>query len=76
WRLRFETGQQPDITVAVRMDIQNQRALDYYLLPSIDIASEKLRLAEDNGLAVDCYRFDSLDVLFEFLRPTSIVEAA
>lgn len=76
WRLRFETGLQPDITVAVRMDARNHAALDYYLLPSIDIASNKLRLAEENGLAIDCYRFGSLDVLCELLRPISIAEAA
>lgn len=76
WRLRFETGFQPDITIAVRMDTRNHAALDYYLLPRIDIASKKLRLSEDNGLAVDCYRFESLEVLYEFLRPVSIAEAA
>jgi len=28
----------PDITVAVRMDADNHAALDYYLLPRIDMA--------------------------------------
>ena len=76
WRLRFDTGLQPDITVAVRMDVQNLAALDYYLLPAIDIASTKLKLVEDNGLAVDGYRFDSLDTLYDLVRPVPILEAA
>jgi hypothetical protein len=76
WRLRFDAGLQPDITVAVRMDAQNHAALDYYLLPAIDIASTKLKLAEDNGLAVDSYRFDSLETLYDFVRPVPILEAA
>ncbi len=59
WRLRFDTGLRSDITVAVRMDAQNHATLDYYLLPAIDIASTKLKLVEDNGLAVDGYRFGS-----------------
>ncbi|WP_280938444.1 recombinase family protein [Xanthobacter sp. 91] len=76
WRLRFDTGLQPDITIAVRMDASNERPLDYYLFPGIDIATEKLKLAEDNGLAIDGYRFDSLDPLYELLEPVIVTEAA
>lgn len=76
WRLRFDTSLQPDITVVIRMDAANKVPLDYYLLPRIDIATEKLRLAEDNGLALDGYRFESLDPFYEFLRPETITEAA
>jgi hypothetical protein len=49
WLIRFDTGLKPDLTVAVRMDSENQRPLDYYLLPSLDLAFEKLSLAEDKG---------------------------
>jgi DNA invertase Pin-like site-specific DNA recombinase len=76
WHLRLDTSLQSDITIAVRMDARNQEALDYYLLPRIDVASERLRLAEDNGLAIDCYRFDSPEILYDFLQPLSIAEAA
>lgn len=76
WRLRFDTGLQPDITIAIRMDAANKAPLDYYLLPRIDVATEKLRLAEDNGLALDGYRFESLEPFYEFLRPEIIKEAA
>lgn len=76
WRLRFDVGLQPDVTIAVRMDAENQMPLDYYLLPRIDIAAEKLKLSEDNGLALDAYRFDSLDQFVESLAPVMITEAA
>lgn len=53
WRLRFETGLRPDITVAVRIDPGNQKPFDYYLLPHIDIACARLDLAENNRLKLD-----------------------
>ena len=58
------------------MDENNRAPLDYYLLPRIDIAHSKLKLAEDNGLALDAYRFDTLDLLYELARPVQIAEAA
>lgn len=76
WRLRFDTGLQPDVTIAVRMDAANSAALDYYLLPRIDIATAKLKLAEENGLALDGYRFETLDAFYEFLEPVPVTEAA
>lgn len=76
WRLRFDTGLRPDVTIVVRMDAANTSPLDYYLLPKIDIITEKLRLSEDNGFALDGYRFEALDPFYEFLRPDLITEAA
>jgi len=76
WHLRFDTGLLPDITVAVRMDANNSVPLDFYLLPRIDIAQSKLRLAEENGLALDAYRFDTLELLYELARPVRVAEAA
>ncbi|WP_425486041.1 recombinase family protein [Azospirillum melinis] len=76
WWLRFDTGLQPDITVAVRMNAANQVPMDFYLLPGIDIARMKLKLAEDNGLALDAYRFDTLEVLYDLAAPVHLMEAA
>jgi len=76
WRLRFDTGLQPDITIAVRMNAANTSPLDYYLLPRIDIATERLRLAEDNGLILDGYRFQSLRLFYDFLSPQTVTEVA
>ncbi len=76
WRLRFDTGLQPDVTVVARMDARNSHPLDYYLFPRIDIACQHLRLAEDNELAIDAYRFETLAPLYALAARTLVVEAA
>jgi hypothetical protein len=35
-----------------------------------------VRLAEENGLSLDAYRFDTLDYLYDIAAPVSIVEVA
>lgn len=76
WNIRLDTILNPDITVAVRMNETNDDALDYYLLPRIDISAPRLRLAEFNGLYFDAYRFDTLDYLFSMAKRTAIEEVA
>jgi DNA invertase Pin-like site-specific DNA recombinase len=76
WVIRLEAGLRPDLTVAVRMNATNKMALDYYLLPAIDMKWENLRLAEQNGIYLDCYRFETLDYLFAMAQRTTIKEAA
>lgn len=76
WRFGFETGLVPDVTVAVRMGSGNDAALDYFLFPSLDIAGGRLRLAEENGLSIDAYRFDDLEELFELSARIPFAEAA
>ena len=63
WTIRLDIGLHPDLTVAVRMAEGNHDILDYYL-PAIDMAVGKLRLADDNGIGLDAFRFASLDYLF------------
>jgi DNA invertase Pin-like site-specific DNA recombinase len=76
WFIRLDTGLTPDITVAVRMDADNSAALDYYLLPRIDITFEKLLLAEDNGVSLDTYRFANLVFFFGMAKRTRVWEAS
>ncbi|WP_274534275.1 recombinase family protein [Rhizobium sp. Root482] len=76
WRIRLDTGLMPDITIAVRMDELNEAPRDYYLLPSIDMTHDRLRLAEQNGLGLDAYRFDTLDFFYTLAGRTRITEAA
>lgn len=76
WNIRLEQGFKPDITIAVRMDDQNEIIRDYYLLPSIDMTFEKLRLAEFNGAFLDVYRYDNLDFFYELTLRMSIEEIA
>lgn len=76
WRIRLDSGLAPDITIAVRMDEMNEAPRDYYLLPSIDMAMGKLRLAEQNGLSLDAYRFDTLEYFYALAGRARITEAA
>ncbi|WP_320109687.1 recombinase family protein [Rhodopseudomonas sp. P2A-2r] len=74
WRLRFDTGLVPDVTVAVRMNPANEAPHDYYLFPSIDLNTQQLRLQEDNALALDAYRFESLDFFYFLASRTNFLE--
>jgi DNA invertase Pin-like site-specific DNA recombinase len=76
WRIHFDTGLIPDVTVAVRLDRSNERPLDYYILPSIDMNANRIRMAEDNALSLDAYRFDSLTFFYSMATRTSFWEAA
>jgi DNA invertase Pin-like site-specific DNA recombinase len=76
WRLRFDTGLVPDITIAVRMDRSNERPQDYYIFPSIDMNTNRLRLAEDNALSLDAYRFNSLEFFYSMVTRSTFREAA
>ncbi|MFZ3334640.1 MAG: recombinase family protein [Xanthobacteraceae bacterium] len=76
WQIQFDVGLWPDITVAVRMDEPNQNALDYYLLPRIDMTAPRLRLARDNGISLDTYRFETLEALFSLAARADLLEVA
>ena len=76
WRIRLDTGLVPDITIAIRMDELNAAPRDYYVLPSIDMTAERLRLAEQNGLSLDAYRFDTLDFFFAMAGRARFSEVA
>jgi len=76
WKIRFDVGLWPDITVAVRMDEPNLNALDYYLLPRIDMSAPRLRLAKDNGVWLDAYRFENLESLFDLAARAELLEVA
>lgn len=74
WKIRFDTGLAPDITIAICMDRANEKALDYYLLPQFEMRSKPLGLAEENGLMLDAFRFETLDFLFEMARRVPVSE--
>jgi len=74
WKIRLDSGLRPDITIIVRMDESNKHALDYYLLPSIDIEDPKIRLSPSNGLALDMYRFDDLEPFFKLTQRSYLKE--
>ena len=76
WVIRLDAGLKPDITIAVRMAATNEGIRDYYLLPGIDMTWENLRVAENNGIYLDAYRFDNLDYFFGMAERVKIQEAA
>jgi hypothetical protein len=76
WHLRFDTGLAPDVTIAVRLDRSNEVPLDYYIFPSIDMNTNKIRMSEDNALSLDAYRFSSLDFFYSMAVRTAFQEAA
>jgi DNA invertase Pin-like site-specific DNA recombinase len=76
WKVRLDQSLRPDLTIAVRMDCKNTSALDYYLLPRLDMRSAVLRLCEYNGLSLDAYRFDDLNRLYEMAKRVVLRRAA
>lgn len=76
WKVRFDTGLMPDITVAVRLDEGNREPLDYYLLPRLDFAQPRLNLADRNAIEFESYRFDTLDYLYGMAERTRLRRAA
>jgi hypothetical protein len=73
WKVRLDSGLRPDITIAARMSSDNTGVRDYYLLPWLDVGSEpSLRLAPENGILLDAYRFDTLDVFLDLTRRTPL----
>ena len=58
------------------MDATNEHVRDYYLLPALDMTWQKLRVAEQNGVYLDGYRFDSLEFFLGMAERVKIQEAA
>jgi Trk K+ transport system NAD-binding subunit len=76
WKIHLDTILHPDITIAARMTSNNDAIQDYYLFPTNDLTKQHFRLAEDNGLTMDPYRFDNLDLFTSLAARASITEAA
>ena len=76
WVVRLDACLKPDVTIAVRMDATNEGIRDYYVLPGIDMTWEHLRIAEDNGVYLDAYRFETLDYFLGMAKRVRIQEAA
>jgi DNA invertase Pin-like site-specific DNA recombinase len=76
WKVRFDVGLRPDITIAVRMARGNRTILDYFLLPSLDFPVDRIQMSEENGFHLDAYRFDTLLPFFELTARAKIRRAA
>ena len=58
------------------MDSANEAPLDYYLLPLLNMRTNRIRLGEENGLMLDAFRFESLEFFFGMAERTRISELA
>src|SRR3546814_4280057 len=77
WKVRFDSGLRPSITIVARMQEDNAAIHDYYLLPWLDVgATPNLRLAPENGILLDAYRFDTLEAFFDLTRRVPLTVAA
>ena len=75
WHLRFDTGLCPDITIAARLMPDNAAILDYYLFPAVDSLTSFLKLAAENPINLDVYRFPDLTHFAQLCRRVRIPEA-
>lgn len=76
WKVRLDTSLNPDISVVVRLSPGNEEALDYYLLPRLDFGSSGIRLAEQNAMELESYRFDTLDYFYGMGAQTKLRRVA
>lgn len=76
WKIRFDTGLKPDLTIAVRMDSSNEHIYDYYILPFLEFGSENLKLMEENTDLLDGFRFETLDYFWQMGVNVSLDKAA
>jgi DNA invertase Pin-like site-specific DNA recombinase len=74
WLFRLERSLSPDVTIAARLAPGNENVLDYYLFPCLDEFEDRIRLAPKNGLLLDVYRYDNLDLIFRLTRRITIKE--
>ena len=58
------------------MDGANAAPLDYYILPSLDVRPGRLRVAHENFLGIDSYRFETLDFFFGMAEQITLEGAA
>jgi hypothetical protein len=72
WHIRFDTSLDPDVIVALRMAPGNATVQDYYILPRTELPGADVRIGEHNGLALDAFRFDSLDQLYDMAARASL----
>lgn len=74
WLIRLENSLDPDMTIGARLAPGNEDILDYYLFPKIEVLAARVRLAGENGILLDAYRFENLDFFFSMARRTRIEE--
>jgi hypothetical protein len=73
----LDAGLRAGITIVVRMQEDNATVRDYYFLPGSSMdRCPSLKLAPDNGVLLDAYRFDSLQPFLDLTRRVPFKVAA
>ena len=62
--------------IAARFQPDNSTVLDYYLFPAIDALSARMRLALENPVTLDVYRFPDLAFFRSMARRSRVQEVA
>jgi hypothetical protein len=76
WRMRFENGLQPDVTLVTRLCADNRVPYDYYVFPSLDFSQSELPKLDSNGLWLDLYRTDDLHNFYHLAGRAPLKESA
>ncbi len=76
WRICLESGRRPDLTIVVRLEADNQRIRDYYLLPLRDATRTELKLSEENGVYLDTFQVPHLERFYSLVERIDIRRAA
>lgn len=76
WKVRLDSGLKPDITVAVRMNVENNAPLDYFLLPSEELRTPKVALGNHNAVEIESFRFQDLSFFFSLVERYKLRRAA
>lgn len=77
WKVRFDSGLRPNITIVARMGKIIASSATSICCHWLDFGTAaNLRLAPENGILLDAYRFDTLDPLFDLSRRTPLKVAA
>ena len=65
WRVRFDPEKfAADLSLVVRLDHYNEAALDYYLLPWLDLPKNHLAIEARNASDFEAFRFDDLGFFY------------
>jgi hypothetical protein len=62
--------------IAARLQPGNDEILDFYLLPRLDLLTERLTFRPENGLILDVYRFNNLNFFMEMAKRVRLESAA
>jgi DNA invertase Pin-like site-specific DNA recombinase len=75
WRVGFDTGLAPDMTLAIRLDAGNTVERDYYLLPHLNFGQTPLHLCDQNTGELECFRFETLEFFYRLARRIDVRSA-